>query len=107
MKAGGNLYVSGCLGLVPGTKDFKGDDAPAQMEQALQNMGAVLEAGGASFGHVVKTLVLLADISDFAAVNEVYATRFPENPPARSCFAVKELPLGAKVEVECIAYVGE
>ena len=65
----------------------------------------VLEAGGASYSSVVKTLVLLDDMDDFAAVNEVYSKYFPENPPARSCFAVKTLPLGAKVEIECIAEV--
>ena len=103
VKANGTLYVSGCLGLVPGTKDMKGETAPEQAEQALENMKAVLEAGGCTFDNVVKTLVLLDDIGDFAAVNEVYAKCFPENPPARSCFAAKTLPLGAKVEIECIA----
>uniref|UniRef100_A0A7S2YUT5 Uncharacterized protein n=2 Tax=Pycnococcus provasolii TaxID=41880 RepID=A0A7S2YUT5_9CHLO len=105
IKTNQTLYVSGCLGLIPGTKDMKGPTAPEQAEQALDNMGAVLEAGGASYSSVVKTLVLLDDMDDFAAVNEVYSKYFPENPPARSCFAVKTLPLGAKVEIECIAEV--
>ena len=105
IKTNQTLYVSGCLGLIPGTKDMKGPTAPEQAEQALDNMGAVLEAGGASYSSVVKTLVLLDDMDDFAAVNEVYSKYFPENPPARSCFAVKTLPLGAKVKIECIAEV--
>eukprot|EP00212_Chloropicon_laureae_P006400 CAMPEP_0197489800 /NCGR_PEP_ID=MMETSP1311-20131121/4509_1 /TAXON_ID=464262 /ORGANISM="Genus nov. species nov., Strain RCC856" /LENGTH=175 /DNA_ID=CAMNT_0043034193 /DNA_START=69 /DNA_END=596 /DNA_ORIENTATION=+ len=103
IKTGGFLYVSGCIPLVPGTKDFNSDKVDEQADQALKNMGEILKAGGCSYGDVVKTTVLLASIDDFAAVNGVYAKYFPNDPPARSAFAVKELPLGAKVEIECIA----
>jgi reactive intermediate/imine deaminase len=88
---------------VPGTKEFNSEEVEAQTDQALKNMGEILKAGGCTFDDVVKTTVLLADIKDFAAVNGVYSKYFSSDPPARSAFAVRELPLGAKVEIECIA----
>ncbi|QDZ18948.1 putative reactive intermediate/imine deaminase [Chloropicon primus] len=105
IKSGNMLFVSGCIPLVPGTTEFNSEAVEEQTDQALKNMGEILKAGGCSFDDVVKTTVLLADIKDFAAVNGVYAKYFPSNPPARSAFAVRELPLGAKVEIECIAAV--
>ena len=69
----------------------------------MKNIGQVLEAAGVSYGAIVKATVLLADMSYFQAVNEVYAKYFPDDPPARSCFAVSGLPLGALVEIEVIA----
>ena len=69
----------------------------------MKNMGAILEAAGSSFGGVVKTTILLADMGDFAAVNAIYGRFFPSEPPARATFAVKTLPLNAKVEIEAIA----
>ncbi|EIE27281.1 translational inhibitor protein [Coccomyxa subellipsoidea C-169] len=106
IKHGNTLYVSGQVPLVPGTKNLIGDDIADQTDQALKNLGAILEAAGSSYGQVLKTTVLLMDMNDFATVNEVYAGRyFSENPPARACFAVKTLPLGAKVEIEAIAAV--
>ncbi|KAJ9507250.1 hypothetical protein QJQ45_006212 [Haematococcus lacustris] len=99
------LYVSGQVGLVPGTKEFASPDVEGQTEQALKNIGAILEAGGASYSHVVKTTILLADMADFAKVNAVYAKYFTEQPPARATYAVKDLPIAARVEIEAIAYL--
>lgn len=103
IKAGNTVYVSGQIGIVPGTKDFASPDVEGQTEQVLKNMGAILEAAGASYKHVVKTTILLADINDFAKVNAIYAKYFTEQPPARATFAVKDLPLGARVEIEATA----
>merc|ERR1712113_427899 len=103
IKTNGFLYVSGRIPLIPGTMDFSGDGIEIQTEQVFKNMGEVLKAGGCDFSSVVKTTVLLADMGDFKAMNGVYAKYFTEDPPARSAFAVKDLPLGAKVEIECIA----
>lgn len=103
IKANGMVYISGQVGLVPGTKDFAGDTVEAQTEQVMANMGAILEASGSSWEKVVKTTILLVDMGDFAAVNAIYGRFFPQNPPARATFAVKGLPLGAVVEIEAIA----
>lgn len=103
IKANGMLYISGQLGLDPKSGQFAGDDAVSQARQALANMQAILKEAGSSPAQVVKTIVLLADMNDFGPVNEVYAAVFAENPPARSCFAVKDLPKGGKVEIEAIA----
>lgn len=106
IKSGNLLFVSGCIPLVPGTTEFNSEAVEEQTDQALKNMGEILKAGGCTFDDVVKTTVLLADIKDFAAVNGVYSKYFSSDPPARSAFAVRELPLGAKVEIECIAALG-
>lgn len=103
IKAGGILYVSGCLGIYADTMTFAGESVEEQTDQLMKNMGEVLKAAGADYSNIVKTTVLLADIGDFKAMNGIYAKYFEADPPARSCFAVKDLPLGAKVEVECIA----
>lgn len=100
--ANGVLYASGQLGLDPVTGALP-EGVQAQAKQALENVGAVLAAAGLTYGDVVKTTVFLADMADFGVVNEVYATYFTQEPPARSCVAVKELPKGALVEVEVIA----
>ena len=97
------LFMFLFLFLVLKTKEFNSEEVEAQTDQALKNMGEVLKAGGCSYDDVVKTTVLLADMKDFAAVNGVYSKYFSSNPPARSAFAVRELPLGAKIEIECIA----
>ena len=88
---GNTLYTSGQLGI------------EAQAKQALENLGAVLKEAGMGYEDVVKTTCFLAQISDFAAFNAVYAQFFTGEVPARSCFAVKDLPLGGLVEIECIA----
>lgn len=84
-----------------------GDTAAEQAEQSIRNLSAILEAAGMTLDDVVKTTVLLADIADFAAVNEVYAKHFTGAVlPARAAFAVRDLPKGAKVEIELVAYKG-
>ena len=103
VAANGFVFVSGQLGLRPGTKAFAGDTVAAQTRQALENIAAILQAAGTDMAHVVKVTVLLADISTFGEMNEVYATFFPSDPPARAAFAAKDLPLGGLVEIEAIA----
>ena len=103
--AEGNLvFTSGQLGLDPVSGELQ-DGVAAQAKQAMDNLGAVLQAAGASYGTIVKTMIFLADIADFAVVNEIYAGYFEQDPPARSCVQVAALPKGAQVEIECIAAV--
>ena len=102
VKAGGMVFLSGQLGLDPKT-GLLADGVVAQAGQSLENIEALLAATGAALDNVVKTTVFLADIADFAAVNEVYASRFPEPYPARSAVQVGALPAGALVEIEVIA----
>jgi 2-iminobutanoate/2-iminopropanoate deaminase len=87
----------------PQTKNFASNDVAGQTEQVMKNLGAILTAAGSSWEKVVKTTILLEDMGDFATVNEIYGRYFPSNPPARATFAVKGLPLGAKVEIEAVA----
>ncbi|XP_040986942.1 reactive Intermediate Deaminase A, chloroplastic-like isoform X1 [Juglans microcarpa x Juglans regia] len=103
IKANSFLFVSGVLGLVPETGKFISDSVEDQTEQVLKNMGEILKAGGASYASVVKTTIMLADLNDFKKVNEIYAKYFPSPAPARSTYEVAALPLGAKIEIECIA----
>jgi len=100
---GGQIYISGQLGLDPGTGQFVEGDVAAQAEQALKNIEAILTAAGVEPVAVLKTTILLVDIADFAKVNAVYAKHFPKDPPARAAFAVTALPLGALVEIEAVA----
>lgn len=102
ISAGDTVYISGQLGLNPATGELA-EGVEAQAKQSLANIGALLEAAGLGYDNVVKTTVLLADINDFAAVNQVYASCFAEPYPARSCFAVAALPMGGKVEIEAVA----
>ena len=102
VQAGNTVYVSGQLPIDPATGAMP-EDVAAQAKQSLANVKAVLEAAGSSMEKVVKTTIFLADIADFAAVNEVYAAAFPQPCPARSCFAVAALPKSAKIEIEAIA----
>lgn len=101
---GGLVYTSGQIALDPATAALAGDDIATQTEQVMKNLGAVLAAAGSSYEKAVKTTCFLANISDFAAFNEIYGKYFTEKP-ARSCVAVKDLPKGALVEVEVIAEV--
>ena len=103
IRADGYLFCSGQLGLDPATGDFVAPDVAAQAEQALRNLGAVLEAAGLTFGDVVKTTIFLADVGDFAAVNGVYGRFVTDPPPARSTVAVAALPKGGRVEIEATA----
>ncbi|NER99316.1 MAG: RidA family protein [Symploca sp. SIO1B1] len=99
------IFVSGQIALEPSTNEIIGaDDVVQQTEQVMANLEAVLTAAGATFEDVVKTSVFLADMNDFAVVNEVYANYFdPESAPARACVEVSRLPKNVLVEVECIA----
>jgi 2-iminobutanoate/2-iminopropanoate deaminase len=101
--AGDTLYVSGQLPIDPATGTFAADDIDGQTRQTLINLGEILKAADMSYEHVVKTTVLLADIADFKAMNDVYATFFTGDFPARAAFQVAHLPLGARVEIEAIA----
>ena len=100
--AGNTLYTSGQLGLDPATGELP-QGVEAQARQALENLMAVLEAGGMSLGNVVKTTVFLADMGDFAAINAIYADYFVSEAPARSCVQVAALPKGALFEIEAVA----
>ncbi len=102
VRAGELLFVSGQLGLDPQSKKMV-EGVEAQTAQALTNLEAILKAAGLRMENVVKTTVLLSSIDDFKAVNEVYATRFGEEPPARAAFQAAALPLGGLVEIEAIA----
>ena len=99
----GLVFVSGQLPIDPATGAFPEGGVQAQTRQSLANAKAILEAAGLDLSHVVKTTVFLADMDDFAAMNEVYAEFFGEPFPARSAVAVKTLPKNARVEIECIA----
>lgn len=101
--AGDELFCSGQVALNSANGELTGTDAAAQAEQVLKNLGAVLEAGGFTYDHVIKTTVFLIDMADFAAVNEVYAKYFGGAKPARSTVAVAALPRGARVEIDAIA----
>ena len=97
------VFVSGQLPIAPETGAFPSDDIKDQTRQSLENIKAILEAAGYEMSQIVKTTVLLADIADFAAMNEVYAEYFSDPCPARAAFQVAALPKGAKVEIEAIA----
>ncbi len=103
VKAGNMLFVSGQIPVDPATGAFAGDTIEIQARQSLTNVKNILEAAGYSLSDVVKTTVLLADMGDFAAMNAVYAEFFTTDCPARACFAVKDLPKAALVEIEAIA----
>jgi reactive intermediate/imine deaminase len=101
------LYLSGQLGNVPGTWELVPGGITEETRQTLDNIGAVLERHGSSYDRVVKCTVFLADIAEWPAMNEVYRTYFTESPPARSAMATSGLALDARVEIECIAVMGE
>ena len=103
IKANGLIFCSGQIPIDPATGNFISDDVAEQTVQVFKNLSAVLEAAGSGFGKVVKTTVFLADMDDFAAMNEVYGRYFTENKPARATVQAARLPRDAKVEIECIA----
>jgi 2-iminobutanoate/2-iminopropanoate deaminase len=102
----GFVFCSGQIGLDPATGELVSGGVEAEADRALRNLTAVLDAAGMTMSDVVKTTLFLADIGDFARVNDVYARHFADPPPARSTFAVGALPKGAQVEVEAIARRG-
>ncbi|MGI6156863.1 MAG: RidA family protein [Saccharofermentanales bacterium] len=104
VAANGLVFVSGQLGVDGATGEMP-DDVEGQTKLALKNLDAILKEAGSKPELVVKTTVLLADMADFGAVNDLYAEYFPSPFPARACFAVKQLPKSAKVEIECIALI--
>jgi 2-iminobutanoate/2-iminopropanoate deaminase len=103
IKSGGFLFASGQVALDPRSNEFLAGDIRQQTERVLDNVKAILEAGGANLLHVVKTTVFLKDMNDFAAMNEVYGKYFSAAPPARSTVQVARLPKDALVEIEVIA----
>jgi 2-iminobutanoate/2-iminopropanoate deaminase len=107
--AGGWLYCSGQIPLDPETGAMVGDgDVARETRQVLKNLSAVLEAAGATAAHVVRTTVFLADLGDFQTVNGIYAEVFGSGTsPARACVQVAALPKGARVEIDCVAWLGD
>jgi 2-iminobutanoate/2-iminopropanoate deaminase len=103
IKTGGMLFCSGQIPIDPVTGEFVSNDVAEQTEQVLKNLEAVLKAGGSGLANVVKTTVFLADMGDFAAMNEVYARYFSDNKPARATVQAARLPRDARVEIDCIA----
>jgi 2-iminobutanoate/2-iminopropanoate deaminase len=103
--SGGFVFVAGQVPLDPATGKLVEGGIEAQVEQVFDNLAAILEAAGSSLANAVKITIFLEDMASFGAVNGVYARRVPEPFPARSTFAVRELPLGAAVEIEVIAHV--
>jgi len=106
IRKGDLIFTSGQIPLDPETGQLVDGDIAAQTRRVLDNLAAVLDAGGASFADVVKTTIFLIDLGDFAAVNAVYAERFAGAPPARSTVGVARLPKDARVEIEMIAVCG-
>jgi 2-iminobutanoate/2-iminopropanoate deaminase len=103
VRAGGLLFVAGQIPLDPVTGDLVGGDVVAQARRVLDNIGAVLKAGDLSFADVVRTTVFLADMNDFAAMNEVYGAYFPPPYPARATVQVARLPRDVRIEIDAIA----
>jgi 2-iminobutanoate/2-iminopropanoate deaminase len=106
VRVGNLLYLSGMIGNKPGTRELADTGVTGQTRAALENIKRVLVGAGSSLERAVKCTVFLTDIRDYQAMNAVYATYFPKDPPARSTIAGSGLALGARVEIECIATVG-
>lgn len=106
IQAGNTIYVSGQIPFVPETMTLVSEDVQEQTKQALENVKAVLEEAGASLNDVVKVSVFIKDMNDFGLINEIYATYFTENKPARACVEVARLPRDVKIEIEVIAVLG-
>jgi 2-iminobutanoate/2-iminopropanoate deaminase len=105
IKAGGMVFCSGQIPISVTTGEFVSDDVAEQTEQVMKNLREVLEAAGTGLENVVKTTVFLADMGDFAAMNEVYGRYFDSNKPARATVQAARLPRDARVEIDCIAVV--
>jgi len=105
VKVNGMVYCSGQIPIDPATGSFVSEAIAEQTEQVLKNLSAVLESAGSGLDRVVKTTVFLADMEDFAAMNEVYSKYFDANKPARATVQAARLPRDAKVEIECVAIV--
>jgi len=105
IRAGNLLFISGQVAFDPATGALVDGDISAQTDQVMRNIGALLQAGGADFAHVVRTTVYLADMGEFTKMNEVYARYMVDPPPARSTVQVARLPRDARVEIDVIAIV--
>ncbi len=103
IQAGGTLYVSGQIPIDPATGSFAGEDIVSQTRQCLTNIRAILAEAGYTMADVVKTTVLMTDLSEFTTMNQVYAEFFQTPYPARAAFQVAALPRNARVEIECVA----
>jgi len=103
VRHNGTLYLSGQIGLVPGTGKLPGDTLAAQALQVMNNLQAVLQAGGCSLKDIIKVNIYLVDMADFPELNTLYAAWLGEHRPARATVAVAALPLGARVEMDVIA----
>ena len=106
IETNGMLFISGQIPINPETGKIVEGDITAQTDQVMKNIEAILTEAGYTFDDVIKSTCLLSDMSNFAVMNAVYAEYYPENPPARAAFAVKELPLGVMIEIETIAVNG-
>ena len=106
IRAGQFLFVSGQVPIDPATGQLVGGSIADQTRRALENIGAILQAGGASFQQVVRSTVYLADLGDFSAMNDVYATFFTAPQPARSTIQAARLPRDARIQVDVIAFLG-
>ena len=107
VKVGNVIYLAGQLGNKPGTRQLVGGGINGETRQTMENIKRVVEAAGSSMDQVFKCTVFLADIADYDSMNQVYATYFPSEPPARSTIAGSGLALGALVEIECMAVAGK
>ncbi len=103
VEANGMLFISGQVPVDPAIGKVVEGGIVEQTQQVMKNIEAILKEAGYGFEHVIKSTCLLSDMSNFAAMNEIYGSYYKENPPARAAFAVKELPLGVLVEIETIA----
>ena len=107
IRAGAYVFTAGQVAIDPATNQFLGGDVTQQTRQVLSNLRAVLEAAGSGLDRVVKTTVFLTTMDNFQSMNGIYTEFFGDAPPARSTIAVAGLPLGALVEIECVALVGQ
>jgi len=106
VEANGILFISGQVAINPQTGKVTEGGITEQTEQVMKNIGAILKEAGYDFMDVIKSTCLLSDMANFADMNAVYGKYYPENPPARAAFAVKELPLNVMIEIETIAAKG-
>jgi len=105
VRAGQFVFCSGQIGIDPATGKFIGADIESQTRQVMQKLRRVLTAARLDFNHVAKTTIFLVNLEDFSSVNEIYGAEFGEHKPARATVQVAGLPLGALIEIECVAYI--
>lgn len=106
VRVGDTVYISGQIPLDPATMQLVSGDIEAEIRRVFDNLRAIASAAGASLAHAAKVTVFLTDLAHFAKVNEVMAQYFPQPYPARAAIGVAQLPRGARVEIECILYLG-